>query len=221
MSFKVAGVKLLPDDLVYILVCNGAMNSASRPKQSTIKKSNSYTENEFDRRGVSWADHVLDEQSVTRLSEVSIPAALTSSEHHIKAKTEALLTNQKPVTDPISHQQADFLQGQGTRISEDVAHQRMVASLFAIFLGSLGIHKFYLGLNQAGIMLLAIHMGVWFLAMVIGVLTLGLGILITIPFAMMISILISLGTFAEGLIYLTKSDQDFKQRYLIEKRAWF
>lgn len=37
--------------------------------------------------------------------------------------------------------------------------QRMVAGLLAIFLGGLGIHHFYLGDNQKGIIYLAVNLG--------------------------------------------------------------
>lgn len=224
MLVCIACIKLLPDEAIHILKCNEGMNSSFRPQQSTTNKSNSYAENESDRHGSNWSDQVLDQQSVTQLSEVSIPAAPTVAQHQIKPTSSTLQKNQQHVptaTDTKPYQQAESLPEQSLQGPQDVAHQRMVASLLAIFLGGLGLHKFYLGLNQAGMILLAIHIGVWFLAMVIGVLTLGLGVLITIPLAVMVSILIALGTFVEGLMYLTKSDQDFEQHYLIEKRPWF
>lgn len=78
---------------------------------------------------------------------------------------------------------------------------KVVAGLLAIFLGSLGIHKFYLGYTQAGIIMLAISL---------------IGSLVVIgPLAMAVVALI------EGILYLTKSDQDFYQIYVAGNKAWF
>lgn len=79
---------------------------------------------------------------------------------------------------------------------------KVVAGVLAILLGPLGIHKFYLGNTQAGIIMLAVS--------VVGLFALGLG-----PTAMWIVGLI------EGIIYLTKSDAAFQQEYVVGKKAWF
>lgn len=62
---------------------------------------------------------------------------------------------------------------------------KLVAALFGIFLGGLGIHKFYLGKTGWGIVYL-------------------LFILTGIP---------SIVGFIEGIIYLTMSDSDFAKKY--------
>ena len=79
---------------------------------------------------------------------------------------------------------------------------KLVAGLLAIFLGSLGIHKFYLGLNQQGIIMLV--------ASLAGSLLCGLG-----PIAMGIIALI------EGIMYLTQTDQAFYEIYEVGKKPWF
>lgn len=62
---------------------------------------------------------------------------------------------------------------------------RLAAGLFALFLGGLGIHKFYLGQVGWGIIYLLFF---WtFIPAIIG--------------------------FIEGIIYLTMSEQDFDRRY--------
>ena len=78
---------------------------------------------------------------------------------------------------------------------------RVVAAVLAILLGALGIHKFYLGMNQAGIIMLAVTL--------VGSLAAGLG-----PMVMGILGLV------EGIIYLTKSDEAFQQEYVVGKKAW-
>ena len=75
------------------------------------------------------------------------------------------------------------------------AEKKVVAGIFGILLGGLGIHKFYLGYTKEGI-----------IQLVISVVTCGIGSLIG---------------FIEGIIYLTKSDEDFVATYVTGKRPWF
>jgi TM2 domain-containing membrane protein YozV/cold shock CspA family protein len=79
---------------------------------------------------------------------------------------------------------------------------KLVAGLLALFLGSFGIHKFYLGYKTSGFIML----GVWF----------GGLILLAIP-----SIVIGVIAFIEGIIYLTSDDQKFYDTYIAGKREWF
>ena len=76
---------------------------------------------------------------------------------------------------------------------------KMAAGLCAIFLGSFGIHKFILGMQGPGITLLLIT-----------VLTCGIGGAITSTIGLI-----------EGIIYLTKSDEEFYELYEVQKKAWF
>ncbi|HQW70083.1 MAG TPA: TM2 domain-containing protein [Flavobacterium sp.] len=71
----------------------------------------------------------------------------------------------------------------------------MVAGIFALLLGSLGIHKFYLGYTQEGV-----------IQIVISVVTCGIGGIIP---------------FIEGILYLVKSDEEFYQTYQVGKKGWF
>jgi TM2 domain-containing membrane protein YozV len=79
----------------------------------------------------------------------------------------------------------------------------VAAGLLAIFLGGLGIHKFYLGYNEAGLITLGISL---------------LGSLVSFGFAGAIMSLIGL---IEGIIYLTKNQTTFEQVYVYGKRDWF
>jgi TM2 domain-containing membrane protein YozV len=85
------------------------------------------------------------------------------------------------------------------RIPEDVGSKKMVAGILAILLNSLGIHKFYLGMTGAGLTMLLVT-----------VLTCGIG-------GMVMGVI----GIIEGIIYLTKSDEDFYQTYVVEQKAWF
>lgn len=73
-------------------------------------------------------------------------------------------------------------------------NKKVIAGILAILLGYLGIHKFYLGYTKEGIIQLIL--GFMF----------GIGGVIGI---------------IEGIIYLTKSDEEFYQTYQIGKRGWF
>ena len=79
---------------------------------------------------------------------------------------------------------------------------KIVAALLAFFLGGLGIHKFYLGCNTAGIVMLLVFL--------FGFVLLG------IP-----SLVIGVIAFIEFIIYLIKSDADFQTIYVDNKKCWF
>lgn len=83
---------------------------------------------------------------------------------------------------------------------------KVAAGLLAIFLGGLGIHKFYLGYTGPGLVFLLVNTIGW----VITIFLLGLP-----NFALGIIALI------EGIIYLTKSDEDFERTYVIGRKEWF
>lgn len=102
----------------------------------------------------------------------------------------------------------------------DVSQKKLIAGLLAIFLGSLGVHKFYLGMNNPGLILLGANVGVWILAFVLGIITLGFGLFVTLPLAGFVSSLLGLLGLVEGIIYLTKTDAVFEQEYIIDKKPW-
>ena len=79
---------------------------------------------------------------------------------------------------------------------------KLVAGLLALLLGTLGIHKFYLGLNQQGIIMIVCTLA--------GSLLCGLG-----PIVMGIISII------EGIMYLTQTDQGFYEIYEVGKKPWF
>lgn len=74
-------------------------------------------------------------------------------------------------------------------------NKRVVAGILGIVIGSLGIHRFFLGDTVGGI-----------LRIVISVFTCGIGSVIGL---------------IEGIIYLTKTDEQFHQEYIVNKKAWF
>lgn len=86
-------------------------------------------------------------------------------------------------------------------------NKKILAGILAIVLGSLGVHKFILGYQKEGLILLGIT--------VVGYATLCIGIG---AFFLMATGIIGL---IEGIIYLTKSDEEFYQTYQVNKKAWF
>ncbi len=88
------------------------------------------------------------------------------------------------------------------------ADKKLIAGICGILLGGLGVHKFILGYNTEGIILLA----VWIGSTILSFITCGL----TFP----ITLLVSLFGLIEGIIYLTKSDEDFVRTYIHNKKPW-
>lgn len=86
-------------------------------------------------------------------------------------------------------------------------NKKILAGILAIVLGSLGVHKFILGYQKEGLILLGVS--------VVGYATLCLAIG---AFILMITGIIGL---IEGIIYLTKSDEEFYQTYQVNKKPWF
>ena len=82
---------------------------------------------------------------------------------------------------------------------QDISSKKMAAGICAILLGSFGVHKFILGMTTPGVIMLLIT-----------VLTCGIG-----------SVATSIIGIIEGVIYLTKSDQEFYQDYMVGKKEWF
>ncbi len=91
------------------------------------------------------------------------------------------------------------------------AEKKLLAGLLGIFLGWIGVHKFVLGYQKEGI-ILAIIGGASLMTSWIPIIN-----CITV-FGMMGTAIVGL---IEGIIYLTKSDEDFVNTYVQNKKAWF
>ena len=76
----------------------------------------------------------------------------------------------------------------------EVGQKKIVAGVLGILLGGLGVHKFYLGNTKEGII------------QILSNIACGAGSIIGL---------------IEGILYITKSDEDFEKTYLIEKKKWF
>ena len=79
------------------------------------------------------------------------------------------------------------------------ADKKLVAGILAILVGSLGVHKFILGYTTEGVIMLLVT-----------VLTCGIA-----------GVVMSVVGIVEGIMYLTKSDEDFVRTYIQNKKGWF
>ncbi len=75
------------------------------------------------------------------------------------------------------------------------ADKKIPAGICAILVGWLGVHKFVLGYTNEGI-----------IQLILGIVTCGATSIISI---------------IEGIIYLTKSDEEFVRTYVQNKKGWF
>jgi len=78
-------------------------------------------------------------------------------------------------------------------------NNRVAAGICGILLGWLGIHKFVLGYTGAGLTML-----------LVSILTCGFGAAVMHVIGII-----------EGIIYLTKSDDEFYQTYVVGQKSWF
>lgn len=86
-------------------------------------------------------------------------------------------------------------------------NKKILAAVLAIILGAFGVHKFILGYQKEGFILLGITIVGFVLSCV------GIGI-----FVVWATVLIGL---IEGIIYLTKSEEEFYNTYQAGQKPWF
>ncbi len=92
---------------------------------------------------------------------------------------------------------------------------RVAAALLAFFLGGFGAHKFYLRKTGAGLVMLGCTMLFWSLLFP-GIARLPLAWLLVLP-----GIAVRLIAFAEFVIYLSISKDEFQRKYVEGNRSWF
>ncbi len=90
-------------------------------------------------------------------------------------------------------------------ISKEQKDKKLIAGILAIMLGSLGIHKFFLGYQKEGIIMLVVTIA-------------GTIALCGVPVAAFVVGTIGL---IEGILYLTKTDEEFVSTYLVGRKPWF
>ena len=97
---------------------------------------------------------------------------------------------------------SDSAKEEWNKVTDSKENKKMLAGLLAIFLGSLGIHKFILGYQKEGIIMLVVGVVGWFLCGIPTMLVWAVGVI-------------------EGIMYLTKSDEEFYNTYQAGQKPWF
>ena len=115
-------------------------------------------------------------------------------------------TNQSPASvESAPPQTPPPVQPSATPYSKEQTDKKLISGILAILLGALGIHKFYLGYQKEGIIMLAVSIG-------------GTVALCGLPFAAFVISVIGL---IEGILYLTKTDEEFVTTYVVGRKPWF
>ncbi len=110
---------------------------------------------------------------------------------------------------PVSPMPMQQMPQYGSQVKLPGADKKIAAGICGIVLGGFGVHKFILGYQNEGIILLSAYL----IGLVITVVTCGVGFFIPVA--------VGIVGFAEGIIYLTKSDEEFVQTYIVNKKPWF
>ncbi|EDY39517.1 TM2 domain family protein [Cyanobium sp. PCC 7001] len=90
-----------------------------------------------------------------------------------------------------------------TLSESELSNKKLAAGLTGIFLGAFGVHKFILGYTKAGVIMLVVSLAG-------GVVTCGLA-----------SFVIGVIGLIEGILYLTKTNEEFQATYIDAEKDWF
>jgi TM2 domain-containing membrane protein YozV len=90
---------------------------------------------------------------------------------------------------------------------QERASNKIVAGICGIVLGGLGIHKFILGYTNTGLIMLLVSLLSPFLT--------------CFTFGFLGTAAMSIIGLIEGIIYLTKSDEEFVRTYVDGRKEWF
>ncbi|QNI69496.1 TM2 domain-containing protein [Cyanobium sp. NS01] len=85
----------------------------------------------------------------------------------------------------------------------ELSNKKLAVGLTGIFLGAFGVHKFILGYTKAGIIMLVVSLA---------------GGLVTCGIASFVMGVIGL---IEGILYLTKTNEEFQVTYIDAVKDWF
>lgn len=89
----------------------------------------------------------------------------------------------------------------------NTTNNRETAIVFAFLFGTIGVHKFFLGYNKEGLIMLS--------GTLLAYMTKNHTLLLFVAGIMFVISII------EGIIYLRKSDKEFTKTYVTKKRSWF
>ena len=115
---------------------------------------------------------------------------------------EDLDENTKDFQDEAKNTASEFSEGAKDvygQITSNKENKRVLAGILGILFGALGIHKFILGYQKEGIIMLVLSL---------------------LSFGFLAGFMALVGLI-EGIIYLSKSDEEFYQIYQVGQRPWF
>ena len=138
------------------------------------------------------------------MKEMSEEARILAERAKEKAKEIAgnLDESTKEFQEEAKSTAADFKEGAREAyddLTSKKENKRLLAGIMALLFGGLGIHKFLLGYNKEGFIMLALSI---------------------ISFGYLFPVMVLVG-WIEGIIYLTRSDLEFYRTYQLQKKAWF
>lgn len=133
-----------------------------------------------------WCETMADWMTVAQVPELAVYALPPSGSH-------AATPQANDVHLP------SFVQAAGGQspLYRQFVGKKVAAGVCALFLGSLGVHKFMLGLTSGGLTMLILFL-----------------LILPIPVLSVISL-------AEAIIYLSKSDEQFFRDYAVNRKQWF
>jgi len=110
--------------------------------------------------------------------------------------------NTKDFQDEAKNTASEFSEGAKDvfgQLTSDEKNKRVLAGILGVLFGALGIHKFILGYQKEGIIMLVLSL---------------------LSFGFLAGFMAVVGLI-EGIIYLSKSDEEFFQIYQVGQRPWF
>jgi len=128
-------------------------------------------------------------------------------EHPNSVEKEEEKWHTGPSNNNTSHNYSHYKNHQPNQYNQEAYNKKILAGVLAILLGHIGVHKFVLGYTTEGILLLVLGL--------VGYLTMCIFIgyyMLLVGFAIGL---------IEGIIYLTKTDNDFYDTYILNKKPWF
>ncbi len=128
-----------------------------------------------------------------------------SDPHHEPAPNSPGISDQPTSEVPPPPPQSPYDSGVALSDSE-VQSKKILCGVLGILLGAFGVHKFILGYTQPAVIMLVVSVvGIITSCFLFGLPTMAMGII----------------GLVEGIIYLTKTDAEFREMYLKGQKHWF
>lgn len=115
------------------------------------------------------------------------------------------MSEETPTPDPSAPQTPPPVEPAATSTPtypKEQTDKKLIAGILGILLGTFGVHKFYLGYTTPAIIMLVVGLGGFFLCGIPSMVVWVIGII-------------------EGVLYLTKTDDEFVSTYVVGKKPWF